>query len=78
MRRGGRAGLELKDLEVEVGLNSFVKGSSIYLEYGTPIKANEFRCLISIAKSENLLEDRNLYVFEELGEYATPGDVAIS
>ena len=78
MRRGGRAGLELKDLEVEVGQNSFVKGSSIYLEYGTPIKANEFRCLISIAKSENLLEDRNLYVFEELGEYATPGDLPIS
>lgn len=38
MRRGGRAGLELKDLEIEVGLNHFVKGSSIHLELGTPVQ----------------------------------------
>jgi hypothetical protein len=37
LRRGGRAGLELKDLSIEVGLNHFVRGSSIHLDLGTPL-----------------------------------------
>lgn len=74
LRRGGRAGLELKDMSIEVGLNHFVRGSSIHLDLGTPLNQGEFRCLISIATAPNLFEDRNFYHFTELGEYAIPGD----
>lgn len=37
MRRGGRAGLELKDLKSEIDLSHFVRGTSIYLEKGCPL-----------------------------------------
>jgi hypothetical protein len=37
IRRGGRAGLEIKDLKPVLELSHFVKGSSIYLERGCPL-----------------------------------------
>ncbi|CAD8183019.1 unnamed protein product [Paramecium pentaurelia] len=78
LRRGGRAGLELKDMTIEVGLNHFVRGSSIHLDIGTPLHLGEYRCIISIASAPNLYEDRNFYQFQELGEYSIPGDKPIS
>lgn len=63
LRRGGRAGLELKDMSIEVGLNHFVRGSSIHLDIGTPLHLGEYRCIISIASAPNLYEDRNFYQF---------------
>lgn len=77
IRRGGKAGMELKDLTGEIGLSHFVKGSSIYVEYGCPLNPGEYRCLISLAQPL-LADDRNFYAFQDLGEYAVPGDQMLS
>jgi hypothetical protein len=50
MRRGGKAGLELKNVDMVIELSHFVKGSSVYLEHGCPLRPGEYRCIISISE----------------------------
>ena len=79
IRRGGRAGLEIKDLQLQIEIGHFVKGSSIYLERGCPLNPGEYRSILYYCtNNDNLCEDKNLYNFIEIGEYALSGDKMLS
>lgn len=79
IRRGGRAGLEIKDLKPVIELSHFVRGSSIFLERGCPLNQGEYRAIVCLCEpNPDILEDRNLYLFQEIGEYPVHGDKLLS
>jgi len=79
MRRGGRAGIEWKDLDPIIELSHLVRGSSIYLERGCPLRHGEYRAIICLSeRNENVTEDRALYHFTEVGEYPVHGEKMLS
>jgi hypothetical protein len=49
MRRGGKAGIELKDTNKSINSMNFSNNSCIYLEYGKPAKEGEIRVLFYFA-----------------------------
>lgn len=79
LRRGSRAGLEIKDLKAEIELSHLVKGSSIYLERGCPLNQGEYRTIICLSERKlEVMEDNNIYYFKEIGEYPIHGDKLLS
>ena len=64
---------------VDIELSHFVKGSSIYVERGCPLNPGEYRCILYTSQvNQDLNEDKNLYTFTEVGEFAVPGDKMLS
>lgn len=50
MRRGGRAGIELKEMSKTIRSMNFTNHSSLFLELGRPAKEGEIRVLFYLAK----------------------------
>lgn len=74
MKRGGKLGMELKDLNSTVASQHFVNGSSVYIEKGTPSKPGQYRIIFYMAKKTSLMSDNFFYSFEELFELPIPGE----
>ena len=64
--RGGRNGIELKELEGIIYKNNLTNGSAIYVQFGTPSKFGFFKILFSIARKTKLNEDNFYHTFEDL------------
>lgn len=78
IKRGGKLGIELKDLNSVVSSHHFISGSSVYLEFGKPSIPGQFRILFSIAKPTNLLCDNYFHSFEDFMELPVPGEYTAS
>jgi hypothetical protein len=69
LKRGGRIGVEIKDLSKNIRAQHLSNGSTIYVEFGRPSIPGQFRCLISRAKPTDLQADNAFFVFEDLFDY---------
>ncbi len=49
MRRSGKAGIELKDVNKTLNSLNFSNNSCLYLEFGKPAKEGEIRVLFYLA-----------------------------
>ena len=78
LKRGGKLGMELKDLNSTIASQHFVNGSSVYIEKGTPSKPGQYRIIFYMARKTSLMSDNFFYSFEELFELPIPGDWTVS
>ncbi len=78
LKRGGKMGMELKDLNSTISGQHFVNGSSIFIEKGTPSKPGQYRIQFFLAKKTGLFSDNYFFSFEELFELPIPGEWTVS
>ncbi|EGR28599.1 ubiquitin carboxyl-terminal hydrolase family protein, putative [Ichthyophthirius multifiliis] len=78
MRRGGKAGIELKDTKKTINSMNFSNNSSIYLEFGKPAKEGEIRVLFYLAYRAPAITDNIWYSFQEIGEIPINGNLKAS
>lgn len=78
MRRGGLAGVELKEMNRTIRSMNFINNSPIFLEIGTPAKEGEIRVVFYHAKPTPLDADLSLHIFEEIGELPIHGGLKAS
>eukprot|EP01016_Furgasonia_blochmanni_P000858 TRINITY_DN10277_c0_g1_i3.p1 TRINITY_DN10277_c0_g1~~TRINITY_DN10277_c0_g1_i3.p1 ORF type:complete len:605 (+),score=136.12 TRINITY_DN10277_c0_g1_i3:113-1816(+) len=74
IKRGGKQGIEVKDLRQTINAAGFVNKSSVFVEFGVPTLPGQFRIGFSWAKRLAPTCDNALYEFEELFEMAVNGD----
>lgn len=77
MRRGGKAGIELKEMNKTIRSMNFINNSSIYLEVGKPAKEGEIRVIFYLAFKTPLNSDTVLHTFEEIGELPIHGNLKV-
>lgn len=73
MRRGGKVGTELKEMNKTIRSMNFINNSSIYLELGKPAKEGEIRVIFYLAIKTALNSINRLHTFEEIGELPIHG-----
>ena len=78
MKRGGKLGIELKDLNSIISTQHFMSGTSLHLEFGKPSIPGQFRVLFSLARPTDLMNDNFFYVFEDIAEMPIPGEYIAS
>ncbi|EAR91927.3 ubiquitin carboxy-terminal hydrolase (macronuclear) [Tetrahymena thermophila SB210] len=78
IRRGGKAGIELKEMNKTIRSMNFINNSSIYLELGKPAKEGEIRVIFYLAIKTPLNADQILHTFEEIGELPIHGNLLAS
>ena len=78
MKRGGKLGVEIKDLKNIISSQHFISESSVFLEFGKPSIPGQYRILFSIARPTDLLNDNFFYTFEDFMEIPIPGEYVAS
>ena len=78
MKRVGKNGVEVKDIDKSLQGVNFVNGSSIYLEFGVPSLPGEYRLYFSLAIRLVPELDSVSHKFEELFELPISGDLTVS
>ena len=78
MKRAGKNGVEVKDIDKSLQGVNFVNGSSIYLEFGVPSLPGEYRLYFSLAIRLVPELDSVSHKFEELFELPISGDLTVS
>lgn len=77
MRRGGKAGFELKEMNKTIRSMNFINNSCLFLELGRPAKEGEIRVIFYLARQTSPDNDRNLHTFEEIGELPIDGNLKV-
>lgn len=78
IKRGGKLGIEIKDLNSVISSQHFISGSSVFLEFGKPSIPGQFRVLFYWAKPTDLCNDNYFFTFEEIMELPVPGEFTAS
>ena len=78
MKRVGKQGVEIKDLNGIIASQHFFNGSSVYLEFGKPSIPGQFRIRFSLARPTDLMNDNFFYTFDEFMEIPIPGEYVVS
>ena len=78
LKRGGKQGAEIKELELKISQSSLYNGGLIYVERGVPSRADEFRISVSYASSPKpQASDSTLYEFTEIVEMPLSGNLSV-
>lgn len=77
MRRGGLAGVELKETNRTIKAMNFINNSPLYLEIGKPAKEGETRVIFYLAHHTPLHCDHALHTFTEVGELPVNGGLKV-
>jgi len=74
IRKGGRMGMEIKDLNQTITAIGFVSGSSVYVEFGKPTKLGEMRIIVYLAEKNDQDDDMVSHLYKELFEIIINGE----
>jgi len=74
LRKGGRMGIEIKDLRQTIQSAGFVTGSSIYIEFGKPTMIGQMRIYVSLAIKKEEEDDVSSHDFIDLFELIISGE----
>jgi ubiquitin C-terminal hydrolase len=78
LKRGGKQGAEIKELELKISQSSLYNGGLIYVERGVPSRPDEFRiCLSYAARPKPQASDSTLYEFTEIVEMPLSGNLTV-
>ena len=78
LKRGGKQGAEIKELELKISQSSLYNGGLIYVERGVPSRADEFRICVSYsAPPKSHAPDSTLYEFTEIVEMPLSGNLSV-
>ena len=78
MKKGGKMGVEIKDLSRTVESENYVNGTSLFIEFGTPAKSGEFRLHFFYARKIVPEIDAFSHKFESLCELSIDGGTKAS
>jgi len=74
LRKGGKMGVEIKDLRQTVQSANFVNGSSVFVEFGKPTIVGQMRIYVSLAIKKEEEDDVSSHDFIELFELIISGE----